>query len=88
MKREYFEVNTTTIVGGGFAGFNAVGSRGGVANGGRTPEAVEKYHRALAAAEAVFRASGHFPGYRAMKCVVRVDGGRAIVCMRRGRKGW
>ena len=88
MQREYFEVRTATLIGGGFAGFNAVDSDGGVVDGERSPEAVEKYHRACAAAEAVFRKSGHFPGYRRMNCFVRVDGGRAVVCMRRGRRGW
>ena len=47
-----------------------------------------EYQRACAAAEAVFLASGNFPGHQRMSALVRVDGGRAIVCQRRGRKGW
>jgi len=90
--REYYTVFTCSLVGGGYAGFNGVTSLSGITQidgeSGRTKEAVEKYRRACAAAEAVFRASGNFPGGRKMVAVVRVDGGRAIVCHRRGRKGW
>lgn len=92
MKREYFKVFACSLIGGGFSGFNTVDSDSGFdCSGGeatRSNEAVQKYLRACAAAESVFRASGHFPGYRWMSAMVRVDGGRAIVCQRRGRKGW
>ena len=88
MKRVYAEVYATTLVDGGFAGYNTVASRHGIVAGRRKGEALAQYYRALDAAEAAFRASGKFPGYRPMRAIVRVDNGLAIVCQSRGRKGW
>jgi hypothetical protein len=89
MPKEYFLVHTATLVGGGFAGFNCVVS-GQVSPGGymKRYEEHPARERAEAAAEEVFRASGAYPGYRFMAAVVRVDGGRAVVCQSRGRRGW
>ena len=86
--RKYAEVFTASLVGGGFSGFNTTDSDFGVESGARSAEAAAAYTRACAAAEAAFRASGAFPGYRPMRATVRVDGSRAIVCMARGRHGW
>lgn len=89
MKRKYAEVYSTTLAGGGFAGYNAVNSRYGIdKDGTRKGKALAEWWRACLATETAFRASGKFPGYRLMRATVRVDGGRAIVCQRRGRYGW
>ena len=51
-------------------------------------EPYEGFERARKAATATFEATGSFPGLRFMAALVRVDGGRAVVCTSRGRKGW
>ena len=95
MLKQYIEICTITLIGGNFAGYDGVdaapaGARfeGYRALGPGEREPHEGLARALAAARAVFEATGDFPGARFMAALVRVDGGRAIVCQARGRRGW
>jgi hypothetical protein len=97
--KRYIKIHTITLIGHGFSGYNGVwgappGARyegfralePGSGHDGQEP--VEGLERALDAAEAVFKATGAYPGHRFMTAVVRVDGGRAVVCKARGRRGW
>ena len=95
MTKTYITVTTTALVGGGFAGINAVVGAEycsplgiSIPKANRTSKEVEALQRAETAAEAVFRATGRFPGSARMSARVRVDGGRAVVCASRGRWGW
>ena len=87
-KKEYFMVQTSTLIGSGFAGFCALRSGPLTGTWMRPYAEHEARARAEAAADAAFRASGAYPGHRFMAAVVRVDGGRAVVCQSRGRRGW
>lgn len=97
MKR-YIKIRTITLTGGDFAGHNALdGAPAGAQHEGYRAlepgisdrrEPVEGLDRALEAARAVFETSGSFPGFRPLSALVRVDGGRAVVCQSRGRRGW
>ena len=93
--KQYIRVFTTSLVGGGFAGANEVEGweyhpslRVAFPASERTPAQAEAVTRAEEAARSAFAASGKFPGHRHMAALVRVDGGRAVVCGRRGRRGW
>ena len=96
--KRYIKIQTITLLGGGFAGYNGVwGAAPGTQYEGfralepgvsDRQEPVEGLDRAMDAAKAAFTKTRAFPGQRFMAAVVRVDGGRAIVCQSRGRRGW
>lgn len=95
MGKKYVLVMTTSMIGAGYAGANGVIGREWHAffkmvmpKAVRTAEEAEDIVRAERAAEEVFRGTGHFPGLGVMTALVRVDGGRAVVCTSRARRGW
>jgi len=98
LTKKYILIRTVSKMGSGFAGYCAtMGAMPGHPHEGYRAlapgvsdrmEPHEGLLRAQAAAEAVFAASGSFPGMRRMTALVRVDGGRAVVCQSRGRLGW
>ncbi len=91
--KKYIHVFTAGTVGSGSAGFSEVDS-GDPASARMAPTVVrsgpmsDAHYAAERVAYEAFRSTGDFPGLRAMSALVRVDGGRAVLCMRRGRVGW